>query len=201
MIAGYSEYPDEFPSSDVAALTIAKDQYRAASDALLEAQAAAKITAVQKAEKLEQLQAVTRRELKKSEVDTANCPEKLGFIGWRPKAEAQSMQPPFQPKNLKITAQGIGGAADNRKGILHLSWKKSAFKRARFVRFYSVERRQIQSNGNGEAAVSQWVEIASAINNKIALKTEPLGVRFEYRARAVNKGGQSCPSNAISIVL
>ncbi len=110
------------------------------------------------------------------------------------------MQAPSAPGNLKITAQGIGGE-DNNEGILHLSWRKSAFKRARFVRYYSVQRRYIQSNGDGQAPVGPWCHIASAINNKIALKNEPIGSRMEYRVRAVNKGGSSLPSNTVCVVL
>ena len=200
MIAGYGEHPGDFPSADVAALTTARDQYHAANEALADVQSAAKQAAVQKAEKLEQLQAITRCELKKSQVDTIAQPQKLAFIGWSPKADSQSMQAPSTPGNLKIIAQGVGGK-DNNKGILHLAWKKSAFKRARFVRYYSVKRRQWQSNGNGQVHVSQWQHIATALDNKIALKNEPTGSRLEYRVRAVNKGGESYPSNSITVVL
>lgn len=200
MIAGYIGHPGDFPSADVAALTTARDQYHSASVALLQAQAAAKIAATQKTEKLEQLQTVTRAQLKRSEVDTADDPVKLGQIGWGPKAEPQSMQAPSAPGNLKITAQGIGGE-NNDEGILHLSWRKSEFKRARFVRFYNIERRQAESNGNGQIPIGPWCQVTSTINNKIALKTEPTGSRLEYRVRAVNKGGASYPSNTISVVL
>ncbi len=200
MIAGYSEHPGYFPSADVAALETARNQHHAASEALSEAQAAAKIAAAQKAKTLKQLQAVTKAQLKKSQVDTAGNPRKLGFIGWGPKANPQSMQAPSSPTNLKIIAQGFDGK-DNEKGILHLSWKKSAFERARFVRFYSVERRQLQSNGNGQATFGPWGHISSTINNEIALKNEPTSSRLEYRVRAVNKGGQSYPTNVTSVIL
>ena len=43
--------------------------------------------------------------------------------------------------------------------------------------------------------------IASAIDNKIALQAEPTGWRMEYRVKAVNKGGESPPTNTISVVL
>ena len=59
----------------------------------------------------------------------------------------------------------------------------------------------MQSNGDGKAAVGTWSHIASAINNEITLKTEPIGLRLEYRIRAVNKGGESCPSNTVCVVL
>jgi hypothetical protein len=198
MIAGYNEHPGDFPSADVAALTTARENYETASEALAEAQAAAKIAAVEKAENLKQLQVITKAQLIKSQVDTAGSPEKLGQIGWGPKAEPQSMQAPYSPGNLKITAQGIGGE-DNNKGILHLSWRKSAFKRARFVRYYSVERRQMakqKTDRNG-----QWQHIATALDNKISLIEEPTGSRLEYRVKAVNKGGESSSSNTISVVL
>ena len=114
MIAGYNEHPGDFPSADVAALQTARDEYNAASQILTEAQAAVKLAAEEKAEKLELLQAITRQELKKSQVDTADQPEKLGFIGWGPKADPQSMQAPCPPGNLKITAQGTGGGKTGR---------------------------------------------------------------------------------------
>jgi len=199
MIAGYSEHPGDFPSADVAALTTARDQYLAASQALTEAQSAATQAAVEKGKRLEQLQAVTKAQLKRSEVDTAGNPEKLTQIGWSPKAEPQSMEAPSQPTNLAITAQGIGG--EQRKGLLSLQWGKSAFKRARFVLYYSVERRQIESNGQAQASFGPWGHVASATNNEISLKTEPVSSRFEYRVKAVNKGGESPPSNSIAVVL
>ena len=200
MIAGYSEHPGDFPSADVAILQTARDEYRTTSEALTDAQSAAKLAAVEKAEKLERLQAVMKAQLKRSQVDTASQPEKLSQIGWGPKAESQSMRAPSQPTNLKIVAQGIGGE-DNNKGILHLAWEKSAFKRARFVRYYCIERRQLPLNGDGEAAFGPWGHIASVIDNEISLKEEPTGVRLEYRIEAVNKGGESMPSNTIAVVL
>ena len=199
MIAGYTEHPGDFPSADVAVLQTARDEYRTTSEALADAQAAAKLAAVEKAEKLERLQAVMKAQLKRSQVDTASQPEKLALIGWGPKADPQSMQVSSPPTNLKITAQGIIG--EEKKGLLGLQWEKSAFKRARFVRYYCVERRHVQSNGDGETPVGPWGHIASVIDNKIALKEEPTGVRMEYRIKAVNKGGQSMPSNTIAVVL
>jgi hypothetical protein len=80
-------------------------------------------------------------------------------------------------------------------------FKKILPQRVRFVRFYSIERRQIQSNRDGRAPVGPWCNVNSTINNEIALKTEPTGLRLEYRVRAVNKGGESPPSNTITIVL
>jgi hypothetical protein len=200
MIAGYSEYPDYFPSADIAELTTAQDEYNTASQALADAQSAAKQAADQKAQKLEQLKSLAKCQLKKSQVDTAANPVRLSFLGWGPKDDIQSMQPPSQPCNLKITAQDTGGE-NNDKGILHLSWEKSAFVRARFVRYYCVERRRLKSGSDGESNASLWTSIGSAIDNNIALKDEPTGVRLEYRTRAVNKGGASYPSNTICVVL
>ncbi len=143
------------------------------------------------------MQAITRCELKKSQVDTIAQPRKLTFIGWSPKADSQSMQAPSAPVNLKITAQGING--EQKKGLLGLQWKKSAFKRARFVRYYSIQRRQMakqETEPNG-----RWQHIATALDNKISLTEEPTGIRLEYRVRAVNKGGESYPTNTVSVVL
>jgi len=48
---------------------------------------------------------------------------------------------------------------------------------------------------------SWWGHITSAIDNKIALKNEPTGLRLEYRVKAINKGGESFPTNTVCVVL
>ena len=118
MIAGYSKHPDDFPSVDIASLQNARDQYQTASAALTVAQAAAKQAANKKAEKLKQLQTITKAQLKRSQVDTMDNPRKLCFIGWGPKAKPQSMQAPRPPANLKIISQGIIGGEPR---LLHLA--------------------------------------------------------------------------------
>ena len=203
MIAGFIEHPGDFPSIDLAALQTASDEYHAAADALTEAHTAVALAAKVKAAKLEQLNAIAKTQLKQSQIDTAASPHKLGFIGWGPKAELQAMQAPHQPGGLRILSQDVSIGHDidgenETKGILHLRWKKSAFKRARFVRFYSVERR---ASGSESTENQPWSDIASSLTNEIVLKSEPTGTRFEYRIKAVNKGGQSLPSNTVAVVL
>jgi len=53
-----------------------------------------------------------------------------------------------------------------------------------------------QTDHNG-----QWQHIATALDNKISLMEEPTGIHLEYRVKAVNKGGQSYPSNVIAVIL
>jgi len=198
MIAGYSKHPDDFPSADIASLQNARDQYQTASAALANAQAAAKQAANKKAEKLKQLQTVTKSQLKRSQVDTMDNPQKLCFIGWGPRAEPQSTQTPRPPVNLKIISQGIIGG-EYKKGLLELSWDKSDYLKARFVRYYCIQRRQMSAKDGDEQG--RWQQIASAINNEIFLKDQPIGQRLEYRVKAVNKGGESEASNTITVTL
>ncbi len=240
MIAGFDEHPDDFPSVDVAALRAARDEYQTASDALVSAQAQAALAAETKADKLEKLNAVTKIQLKLSQVDSAETPQKLHFIGWAPRADSQATRPPHQPGDLKIifqnfysnhtnhtghagdtpggrgdinnstagdinnsTADGksenecsknVGNGIVEKRGVLHLRWKKSAFKRARFVRFYSIERR----SADGEEI---WRPIASSLTNEILLENEPTAVRFEYRVKAVNAAGESFATNIVTVTL
>lgn len=198
MIAGYSKHPDDFPSADIANLQNARDQYQTASVALANAQAAAIQAANKKAEKLKQLQTITKAQLKRSQVDTMDNPQKLCFIGWGPRVEPRSMQAPRPPANLKIISQGIIGGED-KKGLLELSWDKSDYLRARFVRYYCIQRRQMAVKDGDEQG--RWQQVASAINNKILLKDQPVGQRLEYRVKAVNKGGESPPSSTITVTL
>jgi hypothetical protein len=59
----------------------------------------------------------------------------------------------------------------------------------------------MQANGDGEFTFGPWGYVASTINNQILLQNELTGWRLEYRVKAVNKGGESSPSNTVCVML
>ncbi|WP_446008158.1 fibronectin type III domain-containing protein [Candidatus Electrothrix sp.] len=72
-----------------------------------------------------------------------------------------------------------------------MDWKKSpdGGKSA----FYRVERR--------EPSAEEWVMVGTALETEITLNNQERGKEWEYRVIAVNKAGESEPSNTVSAVL
>ncbi|MCJ7617474.1 MAG: hypothetical protein MUO43_13160, partial [Desulfobacterales bacterium] len=70
-----------------------------------------------------------------------------------------------------------------------------------YIYFRHLPVRRSLGEGGWPGYIRSATCLAPAINNKIALMEEPTGSRLEYRVRAVNKGGESSPSNTVSVVL
>jgi len=64
------------------------------------------------------------------------------------------------------------------------------------ARTYIIERRDLTIDGTGD-----WRQAAISLETRASLKRQPRGVQLEYRVKAVNKAGQSSPSNTIAVVL
>ena len=90
MIAGFTDYPADFPSIDplvqLPALEAALADYKADKQIQENAKSQTVIATATKETKLESLVEVMKNDIKLSEVDTAANPEKLTEIGWGPKA-------------------------------------------------------------------------------------------------------------------
>ena len=192
MIAGYTAHPADFPSidplTDLPALQAALDGYQADRNGQEDARAQAKIATVTKDAKLDALVELMKNDLKLSEVDVADDPEKLAQIGWGPRQQPQPVPPPGQPNNLHPVAEG--------QGMLWLAWDRPA--NGGPIRNYIVERRE-QPAGGGEFGA--WAIVGTALNNEINLTGQPCRVQLEYRVKAVNAGGESMSSNTVAIVL
>ncbi len=192
MIAGYTEHPADFPSidplTDLVALQAALDVYQADKQGQLDAKAQAKLATATKESKLDALAEVMRNDLKLSEVDTADDPEKLVLIGWGPRSPRPPLEAPGQPNNLHPVAEG--------QGMLWLSWDRPLTGGA--VRNYIVERRE-QPAGGGE--FDEWEIAGTSLNNEINLLNQPRGVQMEYWVKAANVTGESMPSNTAPVVL
>ena len=96
VIGGYAEHAALFPNADAPLLQSLRDAYNTAAAAQTEAIAKAQLATEAKQAALAQLQAVIKRQLKQSQIDTAGNPENLNYIGWGPRAAAQSIEAPGQ---------------------------------------------------------------------------------------------------------
>jgi len=192
MIGGYTEHPALFPSADTALVQSVRDAYYVAADAQREAGAAARIATEAKQAALAEVQAVIKRQLKLSQTDNTANPENLKYIGWGPRAAAQPIEAPGQPLALKSVDEGAG--------TLLIEWKRPARRSGGPVRTYTIERRDL-TIGQSPGQWSEWRQTAIALETNAPLKDQPRGVQLEYRVKAINKTGQSPPSNAIAVVL
>ena len=187
MQAGYTAHPTDFPSVNVAALTAALNNYDAARAAQQSTQAAAKAATVAKAQRLVELVAVMKNDLKLSEVDAASEPVKLDEIGWGTKAQPTALTPPNMATDLTAGKEGAG--------TVTLQWKKPAGGGA--VRNYIIERQQADDVG----VLGNWQMLTFAYDNVVDLTDQPRGTQMQYRVIAANTAGQSNPSNTVPVVL
>ena len=189
MIGGYTEHPGLFPSADVPLLQSMRDAYNTATAAQTEAIAAAHLATEARQAALAQFDAVIRRQLKLSQTDNTANPENLNYIGWGPRAAAQSIEAPGQPLSLKSIDEGAG--------TLLIKWRRPARGSGGRVRTYIIERREPTT----DERFDEWRQAGISLETKASLKDQPRGVQLEYRVKAINKGGQSHPTNTIAVVL
>ncbi len=186
MLDGYFWYATDFPKVIRPKLYAFRTGYIGARQNHKRKHADLRIASKAAKEALQELVQVMKNCLQKSEVDTASNPEKLKEIGWGPRTEPQPAQIPAQPMNLQITAK------DNQ--TINLQWDRPEDDQR--IRNYVVERRQ----ENGEE-ISNWTIIQILYETKVILRTQPSGIRLEYRVRAANNAGTGPFSNTVSVVL
>jgi len=194
MIAGYTAHPADFPSIDplvdLPALQTALTDYQTNKNSQEDARAQAQLATVTKASTLDALMELMKNDLKLSEVDVVDSPEKLAEIGWGPRQQPQPVAAPGQPTNLHPVAEG--------QGIVWLEWDRPAAGSGGPVRNYIIERRE-QPAGGGEFGA--WAIVGTALNNEANLSDQPRGIQMEYRVTAANVTGESMPSNTAAVVL
>ena len=197
MIAGYTAHPGVFTHANLPGLDSALAAYNAAKTGQIQKRAEAQMATEQKAERLSELVALMRVELKQSEVDTADDPEQLELIRWAPRATAKPVDAPGQPRELR---------SDLETGdIVRLVWRSPATGDGGRVRTYVIERRERPESVDDETAddspFSPWRQVELAFDPAITLESQPRGQQLEYRVIALNRGGPSPPSNTVEVVL
>lgn len=189
MVAGFTAHAADFPSVTVATLTTALTGYKTQKQTQESAEGQAQIATVTKDDKLDALVEMMKSDLKVSEVDTVTDPEKLYEIGWGPRSQPTPILAPGSPTELHPIAEG--------QGTIMLKWEKPATDSGGPVRNYIIERHDQQQGGTFGA----WNLVQTTYNCEINLVDQPDNIRVEYRVKAVNAGGESMPSNTVSVVL
>ena len=187
MVAGFTAYATDFPSVTIADLSTALSTYKNSKQTQENAHGQAHIATVTKDDKLETLIELMKNDLKVSEVDTANDPEKLAEIGWGTKQPPQPLTIPGQPLDVHPIALG--------QGMIEFSWEKPAT--GSLVANYIIERRQQMASGE----FGNWTIAGTSLNTNARLIEQPRSVQLEYHVKATNAAGASLPSNSIPVML
>jgi hypothetical protein len=188
MVAGYTAHAADFPSVTVATLNTALSTFQTNQQAQMNARSQAQIATETKDTKLDALVELMKNDLKMSEVDTVNAPEKLTEIGWAPRQQPQPVELPGQPEELHPTSEGPGD--------IWLEWISPTS--GGIIRNYIIERRE-QPAGGGN--FGDWSVIGTSLNTDTHLLEQPRGIQMEYRVKAANVSGESMPSNTAAVVL
>jgi hypothetical protein len=185
MISGFTNNPN-FPAPPIspASLQTRLDTAVASSDAQVMTQAAAKQATDTKQTDFDALIADMKTMLHYAEDTVQGDDGKLSELGWGGRAEPHALQVPGQPRLLEVLHQGAGW--------LTLDWKKPADGGA--AASYRIERRDLTEGG-------AWTLAGLAIETEVTLSNQKRGKELEYRVIAVNKAGESEPSNTVTALL
>ena len=193
IVAGLTASPAVYPSPPVAAADLAAQlaACRAAVDQVVAARAAYEQAVTAKDASLASLAAKMRKDLRYAENTVDFDDDKLKLLGWAAKRSAKTQRPPGQPLALKSVDEG--------PGTLLIEWKHPARNSGGPVRTYIIESRELSPDEG--ATWTQWRNTETSLETKAALKDQPRATQLEYRIKAINKAGQSPPSNTIAVVL
>lgn len=185
MIVGLSENPD-FPSPPVSSadLRTLRDAFVSSSAAQVAAQSAEEEATETKQADYKAMTAGMKADLKYSEYAVAGNDAKLKIIGWAARSPNTPMSEPGQPLMLQITQHGPGEVS--------LQWKRPD--EGGMVAYYVVKRLY---QAEGEI----WTPVHTGIERNAALTNQERGKTVEYCVVAVNKAGESTPSNSVIVTV
>ena len=149
----------------------------------LAARAAAESAITTKDEALADLIKALKSNIRYAENTVNFDDDKLKLIGWAGRRKQSILQPPGQARLLEAPRQGDGWVL--------LDWKAPAD--GGKPRVYKIQRRK-RTNGD-------WQDVATAVITEATLVEQPQKTELEYRIIAINKAGDSQPSNTVMVVL
>ncbi len=185
MIYGLTEFAGDFPSCPVAVETLreALERFTRAKEIAATAKGAAASAFSDKEDAMQGLTEYMKDVLRYAETAARHDESKLINIGWSAKKEPGTMQIAGAPRTLEVKREG--------RGWVYLDWKSPAD--GGTVSAYRVLRRTL-----GE---TEWNEVGLCFESMNVLTDQPQGIQLEYQVIAVNKAGESLPSNLITAAL
>lgn len=190
--AGLSGSSGDFPSPpiDPTGLETLINDVITKMNSSVDAQANSKNATVAKDTSVQSLVDAMKSDLRYAEYEVAGDDAKLSQLGWGGKKPAEPITAPGQPNNFIAGNEGAG--------TIEFAWDIPGAGSGGPVESYRIERRE-QPAGGGEPG--PWAQVENAYTTEITLLDQPRGVQLEYRLFAVNKGGDSIPSNTVAAVL
>ena len=185
MATGLGTNAAVYPAPPVAPadLQTAMGAYITARDAAVAAAAAAELATAAKDEALQAPTDDMKADLRYAETTVNYDDDQLKLIGWAGRAAKTSLEAPGQTRSLEAPREG--------EGWVFLDWKEPVDGGA--VAAYKIQRR-LRPDG-------PWTDAGMAIESEITLTNQERGKEWEYRVLAVNKAGESEPSNTVMAVL
>nr|VFK44895.1 MAG: Fibronectin type III domain-containing protein [Candidatus Kentron sp. TC] len=183
--AGLAANSDVYPAPPMspADLEAAIAAYEKAKEALVAAQARAKLALEEKDRVLDALVAGIKSELRYAENTVDYDDGKLKLIGWSGRRHRTPLATPGAVYDLE--------SSDRGEGWIALDWKKP--KDGGKVASYKIQRREEDSE--------TWVDVGVALELKNTVSGQPTGQRLVFRVVAINKAGEGKPSNGVLAVL
>ncbi len=185
MIHGLTEYANEFPACPVSVETLheALARYTRSRDVAASAKGIAAKAFEEKDDAVQGLSELMKDVLRYAETAARHDEGKLKHIGWSGRREANNAVEPGAPRTLEVKREG--------RGWVYLDWKTPADGGS--VSAYRVNTRTV-----GE---TEWKEAVLCFESMTVLTDQPLGVEIDYHVIAINKAGESLPSNLITVAL
>ena len=183
LVSGFRNNLALFPAPPVnwALLNAKRNLYYGARDALLAKQAAAESAIASKDDALAELIEALKSDLRYAENTVNGDDDQLKLLGW-----SGSQAPAGAVCQLEAPKQGAGVG-----GWVFLDWKAPVD--GGRVSAYKIQRRP--------RSAGAWQEVGTAIETEATLVDQPLTTELEYRIIAINKSGESSPSNTVMVVL
>jgi hypothetical protein len=186
LIAGIRENSD-FPSPPVSSSDLQNrlDAFIGLCDAQTATQAAAEQATAAKSISREELAAEVKADLRYAEYAAAGDDAKLTMLGWGARSPHTPISAPGQPFKFQMARSGLGEAK--------ATWKRPVDGGP--AACYLLKMRV--SGGDG----GSWVSAGTFFGAEAELTNLERGKELEFHVVALNKAGESLPSNSVTVVL